>query len=74
MATQFKTGDLVKLKTSNIKMTVKGFATKPSSSGVMTIEDRYICAWYDGEKEQRAVFHKDALDLCTPSNAMNKFS
>jgi len=66
MATQFKTGDLVRLKSSNIKMMVKGFATKPSSKGAIIIEDRYLCVWHNGGKEQRAVFHKDALELYPP--------
>jgi len=74
MATQFKTGDLVRLKSSNIKMMVKGFATKPSSKGAIIIEDRYLCVWHNGGKEQRAVFHKDALELYLPSQTMNKFS
>jgi uncharacterized protein YodC (DUF2158 family) len=66
MTNQFKAGDLVKLKISNQQMTVKGFATKPSSEGIILIKDRYECVWYDGAKHQRAVFHADALDRLAP--------
>ena len=26
------------------------------------IDDRYECVWHDGTKNQKAVFHKDALE------------
>jgi uncharacterized protein YodC (DUF2158 family) len=66
MQNQFKPGDLVKLKISNQKMTVKAIATKPSPKGIVIIEDRFECVWYDGTKSQKAVFHKDALESFPP--------
>jgi uncharacterized protein YodC (DUF2158 family) len=66
MSSPFKPGDLVKLKMSKQKMTVKAQATKPTSRGIIIIEDRYVCIWYDGEKEQKAVFHIDALEAFPP--------
>jgi uncharacterized protein YodC (DUF2158 family) len=66
MVNQFKIGDLVKLKISNQQMTIKGFATKPSSQGTVLIKDRYECIWYDGVKQQKAVFHQDALERLAP--------
>jgi uncharacterized protein YodC (DUF2158 family) len=63
MKNQFKPVDLVKLKVSGQTMTVKGLAIKPSPDGVITIEDRYECLWYNGTKKQKAVFYKDALDF-----------
>jgi uncharacterized protein YodC (DUF2158 family) len=51
MANHFNLGDLVMLKISNQIMTVVGI-----------IDDRYECVWHDGTKNQKAVFHKDALE------------
>ncbi len=61
-----KFGDLVKLKISSQQMTIKGFATKPSSQGIVLIKDRFECVWYDGSKQQKAVFHQDALERLAP--------
>jgi uncharacterized protein YodC (DUF2158 family) len=66
MAEQFKPGDLVMLKISNQKMNIKGIATKPSSHGLVIIEDTFVCVWVDGVKEQKGVFHKDALQAVAP--------
>ncbi|HXL56028.1 MAG TPA: DUF2158 domain-containing protein [Chitinophagaceae bacterium] len=66
MTIQFKAGDLVKLKISHQHMTIKGFATQPSSQGTILIKDRFECVWYDGMKQQKAVFHKDALEWLAP--------
>ncbi len=66
MANELKAGDLVKLKESNQKMTVKSIATQPSSQGTALINDNYECVWYNGTKQQKAVFHKDALEWLTP--------
>jgi uncharacterized protein YodC (DUF2158 family) len=66
MAQQFEPGDLVMLKINKQKMTVKAFATKPTVTGIVTIEDRYLCVWFDGVKEQKAVFHNEALQLIAP--------
>jgi uncharacterized protein YodC (DUF2158 family) len=55
MANHFKPGDLVRLKISNQIMTVVGI-----------IDDRYECVWHDGIKNQKAVFHKDALESIAP--------
>jgi len=66
MQNQFKPGDLVKLKICNQIMTVKGIATKPSSKGKVIIDHRYECVWYDGTKNQKTVFHKDALEPIAP--------
>jgi uncharacterized protein YodC (DUF2158 family) len=46
-------------------MTIRGFAFKPSSQGAIIIQDRYECVWHDGRKQQKAVFHKDSLELLT---------
>ena len=62
----FKAGDTVRLKISSQQMTVKGLASRPSSQGNIFIEDRYECVWYDGKKHQKAVFHKDVLELLAP--------
>jgi uncharacterized protein YodC (DUF2158 family) len=61
MKNQFKPGDMVKLKASGQTVTIKDLAIRPSRDGVVTIEDKYVCIWYDGTKTQRAVFHEDAL-------------
>jgi uncharacterized protein YodC (DUF2158 family) len=66
MPTQFKPGNIVKFKISNQKMIVKALATKPSQNGRVVIEDRYECVWHDGTKNQKAVFHKDALEPIAP--------
>jgi uncharacterized protein YodC (DUF2158 family) len=66
MINQFKIGDLVKLKISNQQMTIRAFATKPSSEGILLIKDRFECVWYDGRKQQKAVFHQDALEWLAP--------
>lgn len=65
MANKLKAGDIVKLKGSNQKMTVKGIAT-PSLPETELINDNYECVWYNGTKQQKAVFHKDTLDWLTP--------
>jgi uncharacterized protein YodC (DUF2158 family) len=54
------------LKINNQKMTVEGKATEANGNGVTIIEDRYVCVWFYRVKEQKAVFHKDALELFPP--------
>jgi uncharacterized protein YodC (DUF2158 family) len=63
MESLFKAGDIVRLKISNQPMKVKGLAFKPSSRGAILIEDRFECEWNLRGKKQKAVFHKDALEL-----------
>jgi uncharacterized protein YodC (DUF2158 family) len=48
MKNQFKPGDMVKLKASGQTVTIKGLVIRPSRDGVVTIEDKYVCIWYNG--------------------------
>jgi uncharacterized protein YodC (DUF2158 family) len=66
MINQFKPGDLVKLKTGRQPMTIKGVATKPSSLGIVLINDQYECSWHDGLQQQKAIFHSDELEWFVP--------
>jgi uncharacterized protein YodC (DUF2158 family) len=63
MANKFKTGDVITLKTGSHTMTVKGNAFKRSAGINESIPDRYECVWYDGKKQQTAVFQEDLLKL-----------
>jgi uncharacterized protein YodC (DUF2158 family) len=66
MITQFKEGDLVKLKINHQQMTIKGFAKQPSSQGTIVMHDRYECVWFDGKNHQKAIFHHEALEWIPP--------
>ncbi|MGI8952411.1 MAG: DUF2158 domain-containing protein [Chitinophagaceae bacterium] len=66
MANEFKTGDLVKLKLSNQYMTIKCIEEKYTLQGTVLVRDNYECVWYNGQKRQKAIFHKDMLQLLAP--------
>jgi uncharacterized protein YodC (DUF2158 family) len=66
MESLIKAGDLVRLKISDQQMTVKGFATKPASQEASVTDEVYECVWYAQGKQQKAIFHKDALIVLAP--------
>lgn len=57
MATKFKLGDIVQLKSGGPAMTVSSF-TKNSSTGQVT---GYYCDWFKGASNERASFAEDTL-------------
>ena len=63
MASKFKAGDLVKLKTGSHSMKIKCNATRLFEQVLISIPDRYECMWSDGKKTQTAVFREDVLQL-----------
>ena len=66
MSSEFKPGDRVIFKLTSQQMIVKAIAKEPSSNGITIIEDRYVCMWFDGVKDQFAIFHKDLLESFPP--------
>ena len=63
MTTQkFKLGDVVKLKSETLKMTVEQLRTSTGIDGIESFDGWYYCTWIDGE-QKRGVFHQDTLEL-----------
>ena len=67
MNNQFKPGDAVKLKVSNVQMMVRGIAHIPSEQESVAAKERYECVWYDDKKLQRGIFSKDLLEWLAPN-------
>jgi uncharacterized protein YodC (DUF2158 family) len=67
MNNQFKPGDAVKLKISNMQMMIRGIANIPSEQESIAIKERYECVWYDNAKLQRAIFSKELLEWLAPN-------
>lgn len=63
MASKFKPGDKVVLKTGSPVMTIKGHAATHTTHGNIAIIDKYECIWNDGQKTQQAVFVEEILKL-----------
>lgn len=58
MATKFKTGDIVRLKSGGPEMTVKEFRDRPQ------LRD-YTCQWFAGKKLESGHFEEDSLEFVT---------
>jgi uncharacterized protein YodC (DUF2158 family) len=58
MAEQWKVGDIVRLKSGGVIMTVVKAADYPSGSAVE-------CTWFDGKKQAYEIFPPDALERVT---------
>lgn len=58
MSDEFKSGDIVKLKSGSPEMTVKSFSVSQGNS--------YICQWFAGKKLEQGFFKADSLESVTP--------
>ena len=68
MAGKFESEDRVQLKTGSPTMTVVGYAIARTTDGAVPIKDKYECAWFDGEKSQKAIFKEEDLKLIQKNN------
>ena len=66
MTSRIKPGDAVRLKSSNIEMTVRRIVTKISTYGTNMLTHNYECIWYEKSKLQKAIFHKNSLEQVAP--------
>lgn len=58
MSDEFKTGDIVKLKSGGPDMTIRAFL---KSQG-----DSFLCQWFAGKKLEQGYFKPDSLERATP--------
>lgn len=58
MSDEFKSGDIVKLKSGGPDMTVKAFSTTQGHS--------YICQWFAGKKLEQGFFKADSIEMVNP--------
>jgi uncharacterized protein YodC (DUF2158 family) len=66
MASEFKVGDIVKLKSGGPEMTVErefvNYDTKKTTG-------RYECQWFAGKKLESGQFQEDSLELAPAKNS-----
>ncbi len=58
MSEEFKTGDIVKLKSGGPDMTIKSFSSTQGNS--------FICQWFAGKKLEQGFFKPDSLERASP--------
>jgi len=63
MPGKFKADDRVQLKGNSHTMIIVGHAISHTPEGTIPIKDKYECAWFDGEKSQKAIFKEEDLKL-----------
>ena len=57
--TEFKAGDVVKLKSGSPKMTIEKFVWNPLKNEYYP--DKVECAWFEKDKLKRDIFQTSAL-------------
>ncbi|CAN5189457.1 hypothetical protein BH11BAC6_BH11BAC6_14510 [soil metagenome] len=73
MYTEFKTGDCVRLKHTDLQMMVKAIAGNTPAH--VTADCRsYECVWYENAMLQMAVFTEDVLDWLAPYHDVLHFA
>ncbi|EML9023519.1 TPA: YodC family protein [Klebsiella pneumoniae] len=58
MSDDFKTGDIVKLKSGGPDMTIKLFAATQGNS--------FLCQWFAGKKLEQGYFKPESLERASP--------
>ncbi|EPL9570914.1 YodC family protein [Providencia rettgeri] len=58
MSNEFKSGDIVRLKSGGPNMTIKVFSQTQGNS--------YICQWFAGKKLEQGFFKADSIELASP--------
>ncbi|EEW1253159.1 DUF2158 domain-containing protein [Escherichia coli] len=58
MNDEFKTGDIVKLKSGGPDMTIRLFSSTQGNS--------FLCQWFAGKKLEQGYFRPESLERVTP--------